>query len=121
MRRRKTHDRDTLSRSMTSPSPSFWHAYLRDHASPWTRRLHYVGTIAGVTTAAVAAASSSPPLAVAALVAGYGPAWAAHALVERNKPASFRAPVMSLVCDFRMLACAVSTRLGRELARAGVK
>ena len=104
---------------MSSP-PSFWLAYLREHASPLTRRLHYFGAIAGVTIAAVAVASSSPPLAAATLVAGYGPAWAAHALVERNKPASFRAPIRSLLCDFRLLACAVTGRLGGELARAGV-
>lgn len=110
MRRRKKHGRDALSLAqMSSPPspPSFWLAYLREHASPLTRRLHYFGTIAGVTIAAVAVASSSPPLAAAALV-------------ERNKPASFRAPIRSLLCDFRLLACAVTGRLGGELARAGV-
>lgn len=104
-----------------TPMPSFWRdTYLPAHARPLTRWLHYAGTLAAVGVAAAACVRRSRGLAAAALVAGYGPAWLAHALVERNRPATFRAPIASLVSDFRMLYCAATGRLGRELRAAGV-
>lgn len=101
--------------------PPFWHVYLRQHSKPATRLTHYAGTLAAVALATRALVLKSPPLAAAALIAGYGPAWASHFFIEKNRPATFAAPLRSLVSDFRMLALAATGRLGRELRAAGVE
>src|SRR4051794_29722802 len=83
----------------------FFDHYLREHARPETRALHFAGT--GLATllliAALADARRRPVLIPAAIMAGYGPAWLAHFLVERNRPATFRHPLWSLLGDYRMI------------------
>ena len=98
----------------------FWPHYLREHSRPRTRALHYAGTSLVVALAAAAAATGSWRLLLALPIAGYGFAWTAHALVERNRPATFSHPAWSLIADFRMWGLWLSGRLGPELARAGV-
>jgi len=99
---------------------SFWPHYLREHRRATTRAFHFAGTIAGVACGIYALASQSWWVLAAALIAGYGPAWLAHAAIERNRPATFTHPWWSLVSDFRMLALWVSGRLAAELKKAGI-
>lgn len=80
----------------------FWPRYLRAHADPRTRALHLAGTLAGTALVLAAVATRKPWFAAAGLVAGYGPAWFAHAVIERNKPETFRAPIKSLRADYVM-------------------
>lgn len=98
----------------------FWPHYLREHAKPRTRTLHFMGT--GMATAALVALGVTGRLWLlpVVLAAGYGPAWIAHFFVEKNRPATFTHPFWSLISDYRMAFVWLTGRLESELARAGV-
>jgi hypothetical protein len=97
---------------------AFWLRYLRAHADPQTRSLHAAGTILATLVGTVALARRDPKLFAAALVCGYGPAWYAHAFIERNKPETFSAPLRSLTSDYRMCWSLLTGKLDAELRRA---
>jgi len=99
----------------------FWPFYLREHSRPVARGLHYVGSALAILAMLGALLSGHLWLLLAAPLAGYGFAWAAHAAVEHNRPATFTHPLWSLISDYRMLFLFVTGRLGAELIRAGVR
>jgi hypothetical protein len=99
---------------------AFWPHYLAAHADRRTRAVHYCGTALGCLLVLCFAAGGGVWALVAAPVAGYGPAWAAHAFVERNRPATFSHPLWSIAADFRMLYLAATGRLRAELVREGL-
>ncbi|MFL6845461.1 MAG: Mpo1-like protein [Allosphingosinicella sp.] len=99
----------------------FWPSYLRDHAQPATRRLHYAGTALVLLIAVAGILARDWRLLLALPVAGYGFAWFAHAVVERNRPATFTYPLWSLAADFRMSWLWATRRLDRELEAAGAR
>lgn len=98
----------------------FWPYYLREHGKPTTRLLHYIGTtlVVGITLFALFSGRST--LFIAIPFAGYGFAWVAHFLVEKNRPATFTYPLWSFIADFKMWAMWLTGRLGPELDKAGV-
>ena len=99
----------------------FWPYYLREHSKPRTRAMHYIGTSLVVGLAIGALTTGTWWLLAAMPVAGYGFAWASHAAVERNRPATFTYPAWSLGADFKMWWMWLTGRLGPELQRAGVR
>jgi hypothetical protein len=93
----------------------FWPYYVGEHREPATRAIHAAGTLAAL--AILVFGLVEPWALLAAPVVGYGPAWLSHALVERNRPATFRHPLYSLIGDFHMLALMLRGRMRAEVAR----
>jgi hypothetical protein len=98
----------------------FWPYYLREHALPRTRAVHFLGTSLAFFSLLAFIAFGEWWFLPLALVAGYAPAWIAHFFVEKNRPATFRYPLWSLFSDFRMTWDWLSGTLGEELSKAGV-
>lgn len=80
----------------------FWPFYLREHSHALNRRLHFIGTTLGLALAAYGVFAGSYFLLLAALGCGYAFAWVGHFGVEKNRPATFKYPVWSLISDWRM-------------------
>ena len=99
---------------------AFWPFYLRQHAQPRTRALHFFGTSLVIVLGIAGVATGAPWLFWAMPLAGYLFAWIAHFAVERNRPATFTYPLWSLAADLRMWALWITGRIGPELDRAGV-
>ncbi len=98
---------------------TFWPRYLRAHRHPATRALHVAGTLVGTTLVATGVLTRRPRLALAGLAAGYGPAWFAHAFIERNRPETFRAPIASLRADYLMAWHVLNGTIDAEYAAIG--
>lgn len=98
----------------------FWPYYLQEHARPGTRALHYAGTSLAVLLIVATPAVGRWWTVGALPLVGYGFAWAAHSLIEHNRPATFRYPLWSLRADFVMLWRFLTGRMRGDLARAGV-
>jgi len=99
----------------------FWPYYLREHAAPATRAVHYAGTAVATASLVALAVTGNAWFALGALLGGYGFAWFGHFFIEKNKPATFTYPLWSLISDYRMAWTWVTGRLGPELAKAGIK
>jgi hypothetical protein len=95
----------------------FWPYYVREHSVPACRALHFVGStlVIGVVFAAI---FYNPWLWLAAPVVGYGFAWTGHFLIEKNRPATFKYPLWSLIADWKMWALMLVGRMRSEVERA---
>jgi len=80
----------------------FYPFYLREHSRPLTRRLHFIGFSLGLLCLAEWLFTGDIRWLPAALVCGYGFAWFAHLVFEKNRPATFRQPLYSFMGDCKM-------------------
>ena len=97
---------------------SFYPYYLTEHQNATCRTLHFIGT--GIVIGLFVAFVLSLNWRYFALmpVAGYGFAWAGHALFEHNKPATFTYPLYSLGSDFVMFWHILTGQLSKKMDEA---
>ena len=86
----------------------FYPFYLGEHRHPVCRRLHFVGSTLVLGCLVELALTGSPLWILGALLCGYGFAWVGHFFFEKNRPATFKYPLWSLMGDFRLFFETVS-------------
>ena len=82
----------------------FYPFYLAEHADRTCRRLHFVGSSAGLLFLAAALLTLNAWWLLAAFVSGYAFAWVGHFFFEKNRPATFKHPFYSFAGDWVMYA-----------------
>jgi hypothetical protein len=80
----------------------FYPYYLQEHRDSTCRRLHFIGTSLVILIMATALLSASWVLLGVLPLAGYTFAWVGHFFFEKNRPATFKHPLYSLLGDFVM-------------------
>lgn len=80
----------------------FYQFYLTEHANTTSRRLHFIGTALVFLEAILFTYADVWHLWYVLPITGYFFAWVGHFFFEKNKPATFRYPVWSLLSDFRL-------------------
>lgn len=88
----------------------FWPFYVAEHSRTGTRWLHLLGTTAGLATVAYLIAIGKWWLFPLGFIPGYGCAWLAHFVIEKNKPATFEYPLWSFLADYKMIALMLTNR-----------
>lgn len=80
----------------------FYPFYLGEHADMRCRRLHFAGSLIVLAAIALAITTGAWAWLWLAPVGGYGFAWIGHFVFEKNRPATFRHPLYSLMGDWVM-------------------
>lgn len=80
----------------------FYPFYLQEHSNRTCRRLHFIGSSLVLLTAAYALVTGKLALLWLLPVLGYGFAWVGHFGFEKNRPATFKYPLYSLMGDWVM-------------------
>ncbi|WP_298548386.1 DUF962 domain-containing protein [uncultured Aquimarina sp.] len=80
----------------------FYKFYLTEHKNRTSRTLHFVGTFLVFIIVAIAIYYGWGWKWFLVPIVGYGFAWVGHAFFEKNKPATFKYPLWSLISDFKL-------------------
>jgi len=80
----------------------FYKFYLTEHKNKTSRTLHFIGTFLVFILIGVAIYKNWSWKWFLVPVVGYGFAWIGHAFFEKNKPATFKYPLWSLISDFKL-------------------
>jgi len=80
----------------------FYPFYLAEHGNRVCRRLHFIGSSLVIAVVVLALATGQLRWLWLAPVAGYGFAWIGHYMFEKNRPATFKHPLYSLLGDWVM-------------------
>ena len=99
----------------------FWPYYVREHAKPITRALHFIGSTFVLALVATALVTGRLWLLAAMPVVGYGFAWIGHFGFEKNRPATFRYPLYSLLGDWVMYWQLLTRKIPFEERDAGTR
>ncbi|MBB6242156.1 MULTISPECIES: DUF962 domain-containing protein [unclassified Rhodanobacter] len=80
----------------------FYPYYLAEHGNRVCRRLHFIGSSLVIAVVVLALSTGQLRWLWLAPVAGYGFAWVGHYVFEKNRPATFKHPLYSLLGDWVM-------------------
>jgi len=88
----------------------FYPFYLSEHRNRTSRRLHVIGS-GLVICCALGGLFYQTRLLFLLPFIGYGFAWVGHFYFEKNRPATFKYPIYSLMGDFRLFFDVVRGRI----------
>lgn len=80
----------------------FYPYYLSEHKKTGTRISHFIGTSLFFIFFLTAFTENNYWWILASIITAYFFAWIGHFFIERNKPATFKYPWMSLKGDFKL-------------------
>ncbi len=80
----------------------FYPVDLAEHTNRTSRRLHFIGTCLVILLVLAILATGRWGWLLLVPVVGYGFAWIGHFFFEKNRPATFKHPLYSLMGDFAM-------------------
>ena len=80
----------------------FYQFYLTEHQNKTSRLLHFMGTFLFFVMLMYILYTAQYSLLWILPVIGYGFAWVGHFFFEKNKPATFKYPLWSLISDFKL-------------------
>lgn len=109
-----------MAKQTFSTFEDFWPYYVAMHSKAATRWVHTLGTLTGLAVTTYGLARGRRQYAAALPLIGYGTAWPAHFLIEKNNPASFGYPLWSLRGDAKMIGTMLAGR-DVELAETAAK
>lgn len=89
----------------------FYPYYLSEHGHRTSRRLHFIGSCGVLAFLALALVQRDARWLLAAPACGYGFAWVGHFVFEKNRPATFRHPLYSLMGDWVMFKDILTGRI----------
>jgi hypothetical protein len=89
----------------------FYPFYLSEHSNQTSRRLHFVGSTLVLACLVLLFVTGNAWWILSALIAGYGFAWIGHFFFEKNRPATFRQPLYSLLGDWVMFKDILTGRI----------
>ena len=80
----------------------FYPYYLSEHGDKLNRRLHFTGLLTALLILVVSIITKKWLLLLLVPVFGYGFSWIGHYFFEKNKPATFKYPLYSIMGDIVM-------------------
>ena len=80
----------------------FYPYYLSEHGDKLNRRLHFTGLLTALLILVVSIITKKWLLLLLVPVFGYGFSWVGHYFFEKNKPATFKYPLYSIMGDIVM-------------------
>lgn len=89
----------------------FYPYYLDEHRDPTCRRLHFVGSVLVIAVVVYALVTAKLAALLLVPVIGYGFAWIGHFAFEKNRPATFKHPLYSLMGDWVMFKDMLTGRI----------
>jgi hypothetical protein len=89
----------------------FYPYYLSEHSRSATRRIHFLGSGLGLVCLFLMVLTGDPIWVLIVLAIGYGLAWFAHFVFEKNRPATFSQPLYSFMGDWRMFWDIITGRI----------